>query len=208
MKQFFFTLVTLFSMNNIFAASQVSGYWSNNQYQLQILVEDTNNGIKVKRSDQERWYYYEKSRYEAFIDREGNIYELIDENTLQWRSNNGEKRIKFHKNGNNGYRSEDSRFDNNYDDSRDRNNNELRRGQIIEPQRLQGVWQNFSTGQRIQIKARRDGIRVKARNSNWVYFDQKGPRYVDRKGNTYIFRNGTLTYFSERDDFMMKFRKR
>ncbi|MDX1479333.1 MAG: hypothetical protein R3301_16575 [Saprospiraceae bacterium] len=76
-------------------ASQVEGLWHNERTGISIEVQDTYDGIKVKRTDASRWRYYDTRSNDIYSDQRGNYYELRRRNQLRWVSRNGRDVLVF-----------------------------------------------------------------------------------------------------------------
>ena len=90
------TLFTFFSLSLTAAPKTINGFWKSFKKNVVIEVIRTRDGIKTKRTDQNKWYYYEKSKSTRFEDEEGNRF-ILDGKNLIWKSRNGKKTIKFRK---------------------------------------------------------------------------------------------------------------
>ena len=75
--------------------SQVEGFWYSARAGVAIEVQDTYDGIRVKRTDQDRWRYYDAQRSARFVDPQGNSYEMEGRNQLHWISRNKRQIITF-----------------------------------------------------------------------------------------------------------------
>ena len=76
-------------------ASELEGYWVNRENDLIIEVEDTYDGIKVKRDNTSRWRYYERSRGGIFYDANGDNYQAVRNDKLLWSGARGKRKIAF-----------------------------------------------------------------------------------------------------------------
>lgn len=196
------------------------GTWQDEQNRIILLVEKVPEGIRVKRSGQDRWYSYQRYRENQFRDSEGNTYYLNGDHSLEWEDRTGRKRIRFYKRENNrygegknhlGYRND--RFSHPQDRQRDtyieRNHHRGQSGhRSIATHVLTGRWINETTGQMIQIKARNNQVIVRANRGGWENFERKDANtFVDRRGNRYDFIRNRLVYTSRNNDFRMEFKK-
>lgn len=203
------------------ADQRLDGTWESTRNNLILIIESTGNGIRVKRSDQNRWYQYEVYREGQYRDQQGNNYYLIDNNTLEWEDHSGRKYLRFQRRSQKSdYNSAgqasghpDSRY--RYDDGKndthiERNHHFGRntRNVFVSTHQLTGRWINRTTGQTISVKARRNGLRVKAHRSIWSNFSRRdGNTFIDHRGNRYDFQGGRLTYRSHNRDFLMEFQR-
>jgi len=146
----------LMSFTAVEARSYVEGYWSNAVEGMQIEIRSTNYGIKVKRTDKSRWFYYDREGNDSFRDHDGNRYFLEGDSRLVWKNRSGRKSLRFRRantgssnRGNYGNRYDDyndnrngrygDRYDDRYGDryndrygNRNRNNNYGNRGSTYE----------------------------------------------------------------------------
>ena len=91
-----FSLFTLMSFTVSAAPKTIDGYWKSFKRNVVVEVIRTRNGIKTKRTDQTKWYYYEKSSKFRYQDDEGNRF-ILDGKNLIWKSRKGNRTIKFRK---------------------------------------------------------------------------------------------------------------
>jgi hypothetical protein len=192
----------------------IQGVWKNTQKEISITVKVTNSGIRVRRIDQTTWYAYEEYREGQYRDREGNNYYIVDENTLEWEDNKGERRLRFSRSmteealdaalpvsPDEGYQAGAPHSGNTYI-----KRNHYVNGNQISAHSLEGRWQNPSTGQMIVVRGKTNMIKVKARRSSWVSFSRVDQNtFVDGIGNRYDLRKGLLEYTSHSGDFFMRF---
>ncbi len=186
----------------LLANNNLSGYWTAEERNVTLIIEETLSGFKAKRTDRNEWYYYSQEGRDRYIDNLGNSYQILNNSTIVFYNNKGRNLTFRRKNSTN----RDSYYnDQNYDDyERDRsyNNSRSRNG-------LEGQWINESSGQKIIIKSNRQGLKVKAiRRDKWTYFrpNNRGV-FIDDRGNTYTIQNRSIVYESFNGDFRMRFRK-
>lgn len=200
-------LILYLTIPTFLPAQNLDGWWKNDQTNLLLLVESTDDGFQTKRLDQEVWYTYIQFREGQFRDHDGNTYFLMGDRNLEWEDHRGSKRLRFHRsdtpleyvNRRNGY---SSYPDTDYKSGKNENNN-------VNSRSLDGRWINLSTSQKIFVKSKRNRIKVKANRGGWATFDRTNRRgWIDQQGNRYEFRNGRLIYTSRNGDFMMRFVKR
>lgn len=179
------------------AAHQIEGYWLNTRNHVGIDIEETSHGIRVRRTDQNKWYQYDRIRVDQYRDSQGNTYYQFDNDELEWESYDGRRRIKFRRSH------RDERYGHDY---RDRYHDDSPGTYHIYKQ-LSGRWINESTGLRIQIKEKRNRLKVKTRGK-WRDFRQtRGGDFIDQRGNRYRIRQGWLEYVSHHGDLVMRFKK-
>ena len=202
------------------AKSDLTGYWISDQFNLTIYVEETYEGMKVQRMDNEEWFYYRK-RGNKYEDQSGNHYQLINEATLLWNGRRNDRSIRFERKsaqttykgeweGDQQWDNRDRRRDDDLNQRSDRYRNQrYNQHSQRDNRRIEGQWTNSSTGQRVTIRTARRGIKAKAfRKGGWTYFEQSGRgEFIDRQGNRCFLQRGVLTYRSRSGDFVMKFQR-
>jgi hypothetical protein len=193
------------------ADHRIEGIWENPGHRILLTIESTGNGIRVKRSDQNRWYHYDEFRDGQFRDRDGNTYYLIDDQTLEWEDRSGRKYLRFQRQ-HRGRSGNGNPYDNAYRENGDtyiERNHYLdghAKRDFITAHRLIGRWINPTTGQMIEIRSHKQGIKVRAHRGGWTHFYRRdGNTFLDQKGNRYDFIGGNLVYTSRRGDFRMEF---
>ena len=192
----------------------LEGYWKNYQNNVTIEVIRTSYGIKTKRTDQSRWYYYDKRRNSEYIDNQGNKLYLSGNSSLVWKSRNGRKSFRFRKlrdrydnydryqdrwddtrrnRSYNDYDDYDDYYGNRFDDDFAYNNNRLLNRRAL--RNLEGNWYNERTSRRLYIDARNNHLKVRLRRG-WSNFEQRRPGYfVNRRGDSIeILGRNTLKY--------------
>ena len=198
------------------ANQRLEGIWENQQNRIILTIESTSDGIRVKRSGQNRWYTYHQIRENQFRDGEGNVYYLNHDNSLEWEDRNGKKRIRFFRRQHNPsdraeYRhpSQGSPQHRKSSTHIERNHHYGRSGRYsVGTHELQGKWINATTGQAIQIQARNNQLKVRANREGWVTFRRSDANtFIDRRGNRYDFIHNRLVYTSRNGDFRMEFSK-
>ena len=186
----------------LLANNSLSGYWTAEERNVTVIIEETLSGFKAKRTDKNDWYYYSQDGRDRYVDNLGNSYQIVNNSTIIYYNQNGRNLTFKRKNNtsrdryNNEQRYDDYEWDRNYNKDRSRD-------------RLEGHWINESTGQKIIIKSNRRGLKIKAiRRDNWTYFrpNNRGV-FVDDRGNTYTIQKRSIVYESFNGDFRMRFRK-
>ncbi len=198
-----FTLFTVVVFDNVIHEQKISGIWQNEAKELVIRVEPLDDGIKVKRQDQSIWYYYDQIRPNQYRDDLGNTYYLLNDQSLEWESSDGIKRIVFNRSDNKAAqtnKSGDTYIEKNhfFANAEDK---------YIAVNDLLGSWLNESTGQKIWITRTANEIEVQANNSSIRFRRTDGNTFRDSKGNRYDYVNGRLAYVSQSGDFYMRFKK-
>ena len=114
-------IILLLTITSV-AAAQIEGLWQVSKSSDVIEIQATNNGLKAKFVDSNKWDHYEMLRNNTYEDRRGNRYYVESSNRLQWQSRDGKRVINLKRAQN--YRGNDSRYndsryndDYNYDNS-------------------------------------------------------------------------------------------
>jgi hypothetical protein len=203
------------------ANRDLEGIWESDRNQIVLTIESTNDGIRVKRAGQDRWFEYREYREDQFRDSQGNIYYLLSDKSLEWEDQSGKKRLRFRKKSDSLQDATDS-SERHYhdersaaDDMRDRDNYIERNHyyghqsrKIVPTHSLNGRWINQTTGQMISVKSKHNTLRIKAHRGGWETFYRKdGNTFTDNQGNRYDASKNELTYRSRRGDFYMVFRR-
>jgi len=185
------------------AKSGVEGIWINSARGLTVFVEAIPDGIRVKRTDQQRWYEYEEYRVGQYRDADGNNYYFVDDSKLEWEGKDGKKRIIFSR----GSMPEPSIVQNSPKSAHDVHiERNYFYGESARPSELEGRWMNLSTGQSIFIKARANHIKVRAHRGGWTtFFRDDRNTFFDNRGNRYDALPGKMIYRSKTGDFKMAF---
>ncbi|MBK8506785.1 MAG: hypothetical protein IPL46_34155 [Saprospiraceae bacterium] len=204
------------------ADHHLEGVWESDRNQIVLTIETIKEGIRVKRTGQNRWYEYLEYRENQFRDSQGNIYYLLGDNTLEWEDKSGKKRLRFQKKSNIRQHAAESRPRDSQDNwdaqegARDRDNYIERnhyyghQGQqaSVSTHSLDGRWINQTTGQVISVKSKNNTLRIKAHRGGWETFYRKdGNTFIDSHGNRYDAHKNELSYSSRRADFYMTFRR-
>ncbi|MBT8218228.1 MAG: hypothetical protein KJP00_00275 [Bacteroidia bacterium] len=159
---------------------RLEGYWQNDQYDFTLEIRETRNGIDVLRLDRnDRWYSYEALGRNTFMDRDGNRYQLINDNTLTFRDDRQRLRLTFQKSYRNDYGNDawnDDRYGN-YDYGR----NDRSRIGIL--QRLEGRWRSPRQGIRLTIDRRGSTLKVSTRNLRSTFRLRRQNLFTDQYGN-------------------------
>ncbi|MEL6923394.1 MAG: hypothetical protein AAFO94_05035 [Bacteroidota bacterium] len=213
------TLVTtLMSFTTLSATRQMEGYWSNRGENVEIEVRSTSYGIKVKRTDRNRWFYYDREGNSSYSDSDGNRYYLDGSGLLVWKNRSGRRQLRFRRmdDGRRNSRNYDQRrdyhgydddwrndrsgrYNNRYNDRYDDDWNRQRYNQWnrkLKVKYLEGNWYNRRSGSSIFVEKRnRTSFRINTQKG-WTTFRQTAPAtFVDRRGNTIqVLNNGRLKY--------------
>lgn len=178
------------------ADGNIAGYWSSEKHQVDIEIVPTRGGIKVLRTGQSNWYYYDESRNNRYRDREGNIYRLTGDDHLEWESYDGRKNLRFRKSHSRNRNRSYGNRGNDYRENRTRRH--VIRKRVITPTRLHGSWINQRNGDCLDIRARRSSIRVDGIGLFDRTFHRSNEGFVDRKGNLLRFEDGKLIRYNRR----------
>lgn len=169
-------------------SDQVEGYWKNDKYNITLEVREFRDGIEVLRLDRnDGWYSYDEISRNTFIDRDGNKYQLVNDNTLTFRDNRRRLQLTFHKNyrnDNNGNR--DDRYDERYDTDRRKN----AKG-YANLSRLEGNWRNQRNGRSLEIDRKGSTLKLRTRNLKSTFRYNGRHTFKDQFGNklTVLSRN-------------------
>lgn len=162
-------------------AEQLDGLWKNVRQNITIRIEQDNDGIRAKRSDQGVWYRYEQQREHVFTDRNGNTYEVIQKDQLQWKEAGSGKRIIFTRVDS----SDGPRWSSDKNDpaKRDKAKWNDKRYQARSP--IAGRWYDRSTKERLIIEPIDGAYRVRTQHGGWETYavDRSGERLKSRSGN-------------------------
>ena len=86
MKMWILLLATATSIVSLSAKSdpdqRLTGTWQNEEHHILLTIEETNDGIRVRRNTQDQWYTYLQIRDRQFRDRQGNIYYLNNKDQI------------------------------------------------------------------------------------------------------------------------------
>lgn len=191
-----FTALIMFIISSV-NASDLAGLWQNDRSNVTVQIEDENTGIRAKRSDQSTWYRYQRLNATVYADRNGNRFTLINQNQIEWRENNTNTRIMFHK--------VNSRNDDPWNERGDRfprqRDNDRWNDSGISQTSLVGRWYDRSNKERIEIESINDGYRVRTQHGQWEkYTLDKHDRIRSRSGNIIrMIDRDTLQMRSSRD---------
>lgn len=173
-------------------ANHLDGLWRNDRLHITLRIEQNTDGFKAKRTDEGIWYQYTTEDDRYFADRNGNWYELIDNDELVWNEAKSDKRIKFLRVDNRDYTEWDNR-DNNYDSYDNGYGNGYKKDwnnsyNAEQNYQLEGTWFQRNGRDNIQIVPFRGGLRLKSDHNGWdkYYSDRTGSRFRNSNGNTII----------------------
>ncbi len=193
MNSLFFSAISAFLLMlcSPLQASQLDGLWRNTRQNITLRIEQDDDGIRAKRTDQGIWYRYVAQDENTFVDRNGNKYDWITDDEVIWTESGSSKRIPFARikedrdhpdySGDDWNRDrDDDRWDNddrNQDWHRDRGN--LRTS-------LEGRWYDRQHRQYADVKSFKGGVMLKLRNGGYdkYYADRSGARFKNNNGNT------------------------
>ncbi len=105
MKQIglFILFILLFKLDVRCEYPTFTGFWIGNEFDIQIEINRTRNGIEVVRLDNGNPYYYREVNINRFEDYEGNAYEFFPPNRLEFIPRDGRKILSFRKNSRDSY---------------------------------------------------------------------------------------------------------
>ncbi|HJW28967.1 MAG TPA: hypothetical protein VJ508_06910, partial [Saprospiraceae bacterium] len=78
-------------------AHHLDGLWRNDRENISLRIETTDQGFKARRLDQGIWFFYTEDRDHVYVDRNGNYYEILDEDHIAWHDARVDKRIDFYR---------------------------------------------------------------------------------------------------------------
>src|SRR5688572_13544892 len=76
-------------------ADPLDGLWQNDRQNITVRIEQEGNSFRAKRTDEPIWYRYDLQDDNVYADRNGNWYEVLDQNQLEWNEARTNKRIIF-----------------------------------------------------------------------------------------------------------------
>ncbi|MCB0686913.1 MAG: hypothetical protein KDC53_10320 [Saprospiraceae bacterium] len=218
MKMWILLLATATSIVSLSAKSdpdqRLTGTWQNEEHHILLTIEETNDGIRVRRNTQDQWYTYLQIRDRQFRDRQGNIYYLNNKDQLEWEDHTSKKHLRFNKISSanardNQWRESPENRGSNRDKYIERNHHYgTSRSPSVSAHQLNGRWINESTGQAIQVEGKNNKLRVRAHKGGWdTFYRHDANTFVDKRGNRYDFTRNRLTYTSRLGDFRMEFKQ-
>ena len=196
-KRLYYLLAILFALPLLSFANNPDGYWYNQDYNVEILVETTRDGIRVKRSDKRNWYNYEKVARNRYEDYRRNTYKIKNDQII-WESNDGRQYLRFDR-----MRKWQDDRDRYYEDDWGNSNtcghqghcdcyqHENHHGQNVGHRHgIEGKW--YSGDRRTYIKVSKAGrsyIKVKTKHSSLKYRYRRIADYTyqDHRGNILKF---------------------
>lgn len=168
-------------------ADHLDGLWRNDRQNITIRIEQDENSIRTKRTDQGIWYTYTQQDANTFTDNKGNRYEVINDDQIAWIEFTSRKRISFERADSNEDSWDDhSDTDGSYDprerddpwnrDHRDRDERDDRDEWDRQGRSIEGRWYAKSTKERLIIESIGSSYRVRSLHGGWEKFN------VDRRG--------------------------
>jgi len=189
----------LFSFSAV-KADHLDGLWQSERQNITIRIEQDDNSFRAKRIDQGIWYTYVQQDDDVYVDRNGNWYQIIDDDELEWNESSTNKRVIFRRvdsSDRNGWVDEaDSDGKWNPRDRTDRN-----QWNTNDRSRIEGRWYDRSTKERLIIEAINNGYRVRTQHGGWEQFasDRSGKRLKSRSGDVIqIIDSNRLRFISDR----------
>lgn len=159
---------------NLQAGVTIRGLWQAAETNVQIEVQEDYAGIKVRRTDENRWYYYEFDGNGTYRNNDGARYQLHSDDELIYINDFKGQRIRFFKNTN--------RFNTPIDapwylyEGR-------RVSYISAAKLLDGLWGATRTRDRIQIDRRGRDLLVTINGRSRLYRPSNNGFFTDRFGN-------------------------
>ncbi len=173
-------------------ASQLDGLWRNTRQNITVRIEQDDDGIRAKRTDQGIWYRYVAKDENTFIDRNGNRYDWVTDDEVVWTESGSSKRVSFNRvkeNRGNPDNSDNNGWDNDGWNNNNRNHNrndgwDSDRGNFSGS--LEGRWYNRQHRKYVDVKSFKGGYMVKTRKGGYdkYYSDRSGSRFKNNAGNT------------------------
>ena len=203
MNSLFFTAISAFLLMLCapLQASQLDGLWRNTRQNITIRIEQDQDGIRAKRTDQGIWYRYVAKDENTFVDRNGNKYDWITDDEVVWTESGSSKHVAFNRikedrnepdysddkpwdkddRDNDGWDNDDWSNDRDEDWDRDRDSD---RGNFSNS--LEGRWYDREHRQYVDVKSFKSGYIIKTRNGGYdkYYADRTGSRFKNNSGNT------------------------
>ncbi len=205
MNSLFFSAISAFLLMlcSPLQASQLDGLWRNTRQDITVRIEQDDDGIRAKRTDQGIWYRYVAKDENTFVDRNGNKYDWITDDEVVWTESGSAKRISFTRikedRDNPDYNDDDWNRDRDDDrwDNDDRNNDRDRdwgNGTSM----LEGRWFDRQNRQYVDVKSFKGGLMVKMRNGGYDKY------YADRSGARFKNNNGNIIQVMDRDTLRLR----
>jgi hypothetical protein len=172
-------IITLFVLNVLFlstsnAAPTIRGLWQAENANVQIEVQDDYAGIKVRRTDENRWYFYEFDGNGTYRNNNGAKYQLYSDDELIYINTRKNQRIRFIKNnGRDAYGAEEPWY---YHDRR-------RISYISAAKLLDGLWISSRSGDRISVDRRGRDLFVRINGLERLYRPTSDGFFEDIRGN-------------------------
>ena len=209
MNSFFLTAISAFllMLYSPLQASQLDGLWRNTRQNITVRIEQDDDGIRAKRTDQGIWYRYVAKDENTFVDRNGNKYDWITDDEVVWTESGSAKRISFVRikedRNNPDYRDDDWNRDRDDDWNRDGDNddrwdNDRDRDWGNSRASLEGRWYDRQHRQYVDVKSFKGGLMVKMRNGGYDKY------YADRSGARFKNNNGNIIQVMDRDTLRLR----
>ena len=211
---FTLSLILLLTQQVSNAAVFLEGFYKSKYSSITMQLQETRDGIRVKRSGANNWITYQEFSRNLFKDSYGNGYYFYGDNEVEFRDRTGRTKITFF------YDQRDSRsgvgnyndwdndsFDNDrYDnDWNNRNNNANRNDRYENRYRflrgdISGRWTSGNRGQRVlQIRQTGRNLIEVQRNGRWrTFYYQGNGVFQDRNRNRVFFNNQNALTYRER----------
>lgn len=79
--------------------TNISGWWQSNNYNHQVQIVMTTDGLKARRDNRDRWHYYTRDprNRSAYVDRNGSRYIVEGRNRMAWIRYDRQTSLTFYK---------------------------------------------------------------------------------------------------------------
>lgn len=205
---FTLSLILLLTQQVTNAAVFLEGFYKSTNSSITMQLQETRDGIRVKRSGSNNWINYQEFSRNLYKDSNGHSYYFYGDNEVEFRDRTGRAKITFYhdqrdsRGGVGNYNDwdddhyDDNRFDRNNSNQNDRYENAYRflRGDIS------GRWTSGNRGQRVlQIRQTGRNLIEVQRNGRWrTFYYQGNGVFQDRNRNRVFFNNQNALTYRER----------
>ena len=193
----FTALILMLGFGTGLYAEHLDGLWKNVRQNITIRIEQVNDGIRAKRNDQGVWYRYEEQREHVYADRNGNTYQVIAEDQLQWKEAGSGKRIIFTRVGS----AQDPGWTSEQNDPRNRGKIKGKDERYHVRAPIAGRWYNRSTKERLIIEPMDGAYRVRTQHGGWETYA------INRSGERLKSRSGSMIQLIDRNTIRVKDKK-
>ena len=202
MKSGWVLMLAMFTLQSAFSRSEIEGIWENRRNGITITVQETYDGIKVKRTDQRQWFYYDEKKQGVFEDRRGNKYIWDDYDELTWRERRNGKKIKFRKKDRQNYDDDWtlSRSDDWYDNYND-NGRYGGQGFYNRFEFLEGRWIHPTSNRVMNIWVGNKTLEIRRGWTKTTFRQVRRNRFEDYHGNKIKILDGNRVLFTNRNGY-------